>query len=150
MPTLWTIPDPPAVSPPELTDAQKALGRDIRFRDGYTVTAASDYGVVEGIEAAIQSVINEAAAPPGSDPFNPDWGMGLELEVKRGSTKADRDRIRNRCLDRLQKNPRISEVTEVTVERSTDGAGTPGLVVTFRFTAGGKPITVGPLTYGGG
>ena len=100
-------------------------GSDICFRGGdLTTTAAGDWALVSGVDAARQSAERELTAPPGSLPYRPTWGGGVGSQLFKGLTKATRDQIESAARSCLLKNPRIKRVTNVATTLADDGQGT--------------------------
>ncbi len=141
MATLWTMPDAPRPSPVKLTDAQQLFGRDICFRGNFVVTPSKDYAVVDELEAAAQSIYNEAQTEPGEHVFYPEWGMGIAQMVKKPRNSANLAAAENRVRDRLAKNPRISLVKEVSLTPFTTSRGDPGVVLSIVAECGGRPLS---------
>lgn len=140
MPITWVIADEPQPSRAPLTDVQAMFGRDIRFRGNYVVTASNDYATVDELEAATQSVFNEAQTEPGEHAFLPKWGMGIAQMVKKPRNSANLSAAENRVRERLRANPRISLVKEVSLTPFTSRRGDPGVVLTIRAECGGRPL----------
>lgn len=133
----WTLPAFAEPSPPVLSAAQKLLGRDIKFKDDFEVSAAGDYVTVEGVDAVKQSILNEARTSPGEIATVREYGMGLSALVYRSASRANRDEAANRVRERLAANARVQRVDEVSVDRDTDRGAT---VVTARVIAGGREV----------
>lgn len=141
-PPIWTLPDSTLPSPPVLTDQQAMFGRDIRFRQDYTVTSAKDWAVLDGIDAVKQSILSEAMTSPGEFSMRPEYGMGLADAVKRPSSRSVLDALVNRVRDRLARNPRVTKILEVAIE-SVPFDGGVALRVTIRVEAAGRDLGPG-------
>jgi phage baseplate assembly protein W len=139
MPT-WSFPAPPAASPPPLTAAQRLLGRDVLFQDDYEVAPNGDYRLVEGRDAAKQSIINEARTVPGELAAVPEYGIALKDLVYRPASQSSRDEAANRTRERLRVNPRVERVDDVAVTRDQARGVT---VITASVTAAGQRLAVG-------
>lgn len=61
------------------------------------VSPTGDLRLVEGVEAAVQSLRRRLPASPGSLTHRPDYGAGLEAAVELPATPAQLVRIANRC-----------------------------------------------------
>jgi phage baseplate assembly protein W len=151
--TTWTLPEALTPSPPVLSGALAMFGRDIRFREDFTVTAAKDWATVDGLDAVKQSILNEAMTAPDEFALRPEYGMGLADAVKRPSSRSVTDALTNRVRDRLAKNPRVTKVKQVAIE-SVAHAGGAALRVTIRVEAAGRDLGPGtgldPLVIGPG
>lgn len=125
MPILYSV--PPQSHRPPVIDPANLNGEDVSLRGGdLTVTAAGDWAVLTGTDAARQSVEREAVASPGDMPRRPQWGMGLRDSLLRPSSRELRDRQASSVRRRLLVNPRIDTVD--TVEVSQRGDLAPGAV----------------------
>lgn len=151
--TTWTLPEALPPSPPVLSDALAMFGRDIRYRQDFTITAAKDWGVVDGLDAVKQSILNEAMTAPREFALRPDYGMGVADAVKRPSSQSVRDALANRVRDRLARNPRVTRVKEVAIE-SIAYQGGVALRLSIRLEAAGRDLGPGtgldPLVIGAG
>ena len=115
-------------------------GGDIALPNGKkTVTAAGDWAVITGRDAAEQSVIRETLAPKGSLPRRPRWGRGVAALMFKGATKATRDAAVAATRAGMLANPRIRSVTSVSATPSQNGQGT---VLSVQGVAVDGPISV--------
>lgn len=121
MPFSFTISIDERIKPPDATVTDIA-GEDISLERGdFNVTANGDIGTITGVKCARQSAVREVIANPGSFPRRAQWGGGLTGMLFKGNSVANRDRIQSRAKARLQVNPRLTKVHEVSVTATDDG-----------------------------
>lgn len=119
MPLTFGVPAQQFV--PQVVDPTDLAGEDISLRGGdLSETSSGDWAVLSGPPATRQSVEREAGASPGDMPRRPDWGMGLRDSLMRGTGRDLRDKQQAAVRRRLNANPRIDRIDEVTVVERTD------------------------------
>jgi len=139
MPLTYSVP-PQTTIRPAIIDQTDPNGEDVSLRGGdLAITAGGDWGALTGGLAARQSVEREAVASTGDLPRRPQWGMGLRDSLMRGAAPELRDRQAAAVRRRLNVNPRIDRVDDVSVVQRTDIS--PGAVtITIAATASGQRI----------
>jgi phage baseplate assembly protein W len=114
------------------------FGRDVLWKANNTVvTASGDYALVEGLEALKQAIWIRLIVSPGEYAGRPDFGVGLPQYVKKRTTPALLDEIRQRILDQLSKDDRIERVLDAQCERY-DLSGQTGIRVVVKVEAVGR------------
>lgn len=124
MPYSFTLPPltRPTADPIDDPLDQVQLDEDISLLGGdLDVTPAGDWATVRGVDAAKQSVIREFVHNPGSLPYRPEWGIGLQGLLFKGQTPSVKDEIVSRGKARLRVNPRILRVTTLSADTDDDG-----------------------------
>ena len=144
----WTVPAAAVPPMPDLTDQDAAFGPDILLRGDFVISAAGDWSLVEGVDAARQSIEREALAEPGEVASLPAWGMGLRALVMAPRTTGRADELRAHITERLRANPRVTRVRGVDVSRFDTPAGVPGVAVAIRAEVGGRDQQITVTTTG--
>lgn len=128
----------PAATPParDVELSKRQLGRDFRFTDDYEVGPNGDYLLVEGVDAATQSVVNELRTLPHEIPANDDYGAGTQVYAP--ATASRLAEVKGRALARCQVNPRLQSVQAVDAiyDRATNR-----VIVSVVATAAGIVLT---------
>lgn len=141
---------PDAVTPSVSTvpvDVAKAqlFGRDLKFDTDFHLDAGGDYQLLEYMEALRQAIYNRLLVAPGEFAFRPEYGAGIRQFVKRRIVKSELDSIRQRVIDQLSQDDRITKVIECVVESYSIG-DKPGLKVYVKILAAGQEIRL-PMTF---
>ncbi len=77
------------------------------------VTPAGDWAVVTGRDAGRQSILREFGSNPKEFVRRPEWGVGLKGLLFKGATSQVRDQAISQGKTRLNANPRVRRVLEV-------------------------------------
>lgn len=77
------------------------------------VSPAGDWVVVTGRDAGRQSILREHGANPKSFVRRPDWGVGIAGLLFKGATAQTRDQAISQSKTRLNANPRVRRILEV-------------------------------------
>lgn len=120
----WTLPTPGAAATPSGAGADQKLallGKDLFFNGDYDVTAAGDYVLLEGEDAVRQAIYRRLMTRPGEYKVRPEYGVGMMDFVKRRRLASTLDELRQRVVDQLSLDPRISEVVDIVASTITDG-----------------------------
>lgn len=136
MPFPFSLTIDDRISPPnrELTNIG---GEDISLDGGdMSENASRDIATVSGVACARQSIIRELPANPGSLPRRPQWGGGLSGMLLKNNTEANRDRAVSRSRDRLQANPRVTKINEISAT-----AESTGIRINIRADVVGGPLS---------
>ncbi len=116
----YTLPaSTPAPSPLPIDEGKKDVyGYDIWFRKDFQITNGGDYVRIGG-EANIKAALyRRMLTRPGEYKFRPDYGVGVQDFVKKAPTTANLDQLRQRIIDNLSLDPRLTSIV-VTVEADT-------------------------------
>lgn len=135
-----TLPSPGVVGSAD--ERLRMLGKDIFFDGDYSVTGAGDYATLDGLEALKQAIYNRLICRPGEFRLRPDYGVGIMSFVKKRRIQAELDDMKGKIIDQLSLDPRIDEVTNVTVERIDDGVKI-GLII----RAAGETLRFRPFNF---
>lgn len=96
----------------------KYLGSDIELdAEGGLAIADGDIGIVEGIECLSGNLLDRMLASKGDLLMHEDFGAGFYDKVSLPMTEAKIDDIVVTVKHELLKDPRVSEVTEITAVR---------------------------------
>lgn len=98
------------------------FGVDLLFTTGdLQVTGAGDYATVDGLPALRQAIYIRLITSPGEYALYPTFGCGLREFVKKKATKSEQDRLRQRIIEQLSQEERVSKVDEVVLEVVSSG-----------------------------
>ena len=117
---------------PSVPVSTEVSGEDVAFDRGMSISAG-DWSVVDGHDAARQSVIREATANIGALLRRPEWGMGISQTILRPLTKNLIDEMVTKIRNRMRANPRVSRFIGASVVKSD----TPGAAVTITYESAG-------------
>jgi hypothetical protein len=141
----WTLPggtsSVPATTPSE--DQQLALlGKDIFFDGDFRMTPARDFLLIEGVEAMRQAIYRRLLTKPGEYAARPDYGVGVQLWVKRRRSASSKAELVARIKDQLSLDRRIDEVISVVLEDLPNG-----LQVAIKVRVAGEAIQFRPFEF---
>jgi hypothetical protein len=118
--TVWNIPSP---VPETASEEQKLLlyGKDIFFNGDFDVGPNGDYVLLSGKEAMRQAIYRRLMTRPGEYKLRPEYGVGVQDFVKKRRLASTLDELRQRTIDQLSLDTRISEVVDIGVDLIDDG-----------------------------
>ncbi len=107
-----------------------------------------DVDTICGRDNLIQAVIIRLLTPLGelSALGHPDFGSRLHELVGRVNTETTRNLIRLRILESLQREPRIQEIVEVTVEPSVARRSSADVSIVVLPIGVTETVRIGPFT----
>jgi phage baseplate assembly protein W len=117
----WTLPASSQQTGSAEEQSAILLGKDILFDGDFRVSATGDYILLEGKEALRQAIYRRLLTRPGEYRARPEYGVGVLDFVKRRRVQSTLDELRQRVVDQLSLDSRISEVVDVVGENIDDG-----------------------------
>lgn len=121
---------------------QRLFGTDIRFDNDFFINSKGDYQLIEGFENLRQAVRRRLLTRPGEYKFVPDYGVGVQLYLKKPRSPSRKSELQNAIKSNLLRDPRIQEVVQVEIEDIVDGIKV-GIVI----RAAGKALLFKPFTF---
>lgn len=118
------------------------LGKDIFFDGDLHVSPARDFVLVEGVEAMRQSIYRRLLTKPGEYKARPNYGVGVQLYVKRRRTSSTLSELKARIIDQLSLDRRIDEVVAISIEHITDG-----VQVALKVRVAGRTLKFRPFDF---
>jgi phage baseplate assembly protein W len=143
----YTLPAAAAApAPPPIDETAKDLfGYDIYFKKDFQLTPGGDYLRVGGKDNLKAAIYRRLMTRPGEYRFRPEYGCGLQDFVKKKPSTSNLDALKQRIIEQLLQDTRISEVAvDITHETIQD---VPTLKVYVKVTAGGNPLTFEPFVF---
>jgi phage baseplate assembly protein W len=143
----YTLPaTTPATSPvPVDAGTKDVFGYDIFFQGMLQLTPGGDYKRIGGAENVKAAIYRRLLTRPGDYRFRPDYGVGLQDFVKKAPTTALLDQLRQRVIDNLSLDIRLSQI-DVTVESDAIN-DVPVLRVLVRAVVGGGLVRFEPFVF---
>jgi phage baseplate assembly protein W len=107
-----------------------------------------DISVVSGEQNLGQAIVMRLLTPRGelSELAHPEYGSRLHELIGRQNTETTRNLIKLFILDSLQEEPRIEEVSEVTVEPAPGRRDGVSVLLRVEPVGALPTITIGPFT----
>lgn len=144
----FTLPTP-ATTPAIPVDAavRDVYGYDIAFRPsrGFLLTPGGDFARISGIENVKAAIYRRLITRPGEYRYRPSYGVGVLDYLLKPPTRAVLDQLRQRIIDQLTLDPRLSQV-DVTTEMTEIG-GVQVLQVYVRAVVGGGLVRFEPYNF---
>ncbi len=143
----YTLPPPvPRPSPVSVTDGERDLyGYDIAFKGNLLLTPGGDYMRLGGEDNLRAAVYRRLITRPGEYRFRPTYGCGVQDFVKKAPTSAVLDALRQRIVDQVAQDSRVSQV-DVVVEAITIQS-VPVLQIAVKVVAAGALLRFTPFTF---
>lgn len=145
----WTIPLP--VAPPPLIPVDEGtrdlFGYDILFTNGDLQVSPSggDYIRIGGLDNLKAAIYRRLITRPGEFRFRPSYGAGVQTFVKKAMSQANLDALRNRIIDQLSQDTRITAIDAAVSQVTINGQMVVKVIV--KVTAGGNTQTFEPFTF---
>lgn len=133
---------------PQATDAEiELLKRDIYHRSGGDIlpTPGGDTTLTEGHANMHAAVLRRMWAAPGDLKWDPNYGVGLRLDVNENVTSSLKNKWITRTKAQLPEDPRVRKVTDVTVTEAAVGSTTHHIRITYEDITGQKFNAVVPF-----
>jgi phage baseplate assembly protein W len=103
-----------------------ALGTDLAFDDDFQISPSGDFDTISGIENVRRSIFRRIITVPGTLIHRPNYGCGLVAFQGAPVTLDIKRQIAHKIATNLPLDPRISKVTNVSVNAED---GTPDTLV---------------------
>lgn len=121
---------------------RRALGSDIVFDNDYHIDGDGDYETISGIPALRQAIYHRLKTRPGEFRIRPDYGVGVELYIKKVASSSNISALKSKIESELSKEPRIESVDEILVSQSQ------GLLqIQVTIAAKGRKLTFRPYNF---
>lgn len=142
MPT-WSIPTQATPLPPPLARRDRLFGRDVRFRNDFTITPAGDWATEEGWNNLRMSLYRRMMTSPGEFRHRPTYGAGVRAALHERASQSNLEELAARIADQCRLDDRVQDV-EVTagVEEIN---GQEVTVIRLRATAFGETKHLEPF-----
>lgn len=103
------------------SEIRRLFGTDIYFDNDYLITDKGDFQLLKGVANLRQAIYHRLITRPGEYKFVSDYGVGITSYVKRKRTRSNLDRMENAIRDNLLRDPRISDISKISVEYIING-----------------------------
>jgi phage baseplate assembly protein W len=116
-------------------------------RSGRVSGTVEDLGTVQGRDSLGQALVVRLLTPLGelAGLGHPDYGSRLPELVGRPNTATTRDLLKLAILDSVVRDPRVAEVTEVTVDPVAGQPSRVDVLITIRPVGAADTVRVGPI-----
>lgn len=132
----------------DITATEDFFGDDVYFTDDLQMTAAGDYAIASEEQAIRQGIYHRIITRPGEFKVRPNYGIGAQDYVKKSTSKAHRDELRQKILDGLAQDKRLDKIIEVVIEALTLN-GRPGFKIYIKAQIQGRARTLQPFVVSG-
>jgi len=121
---------------------RRTLGTDLLFDGDYAVGQDGDYILLSGLENLRQAVYRRLLTKPGEYKFVPEYGVGIQLWVKRKRTPAILKQLESAIRENLLREKRIERIVDIAIQ-NIEG----GVQINIAVKASGRFLRFSPFLF---